>query len=147
MILRILIIGILFIPLISCGTYEPKKTTGISTTAADYSIDIKNPSFNLKNPSKVILYTVTQSRSEEELLKRISELISEKGVDIVLDFGQLVDYGDETYRIRIKEKHMSLHQYLEVVAPGIKENEPVILEIKADTTQRLIEILMKLMFD
>jgi hypothetical protein len=130
----------------SCGTYEPKSGPSMSSNIADRGVDIRDTGFNIKNPSKVILYTVTQNAEEAELLKKIAEKISEKGVETVLDLGQIVDYGDENYRIRTKEKLMSVHHFLQIVAPGIKENEPIVVEIKADSIPKLIDILMNLMF-
>ena len=141
-----LITGSLIFFLLSCGTYEPKKDTTISTAAQDVGIEIRDPSYNIKNPAKVIIYTVTRNKEEEDFLRHISEKLAEKGVETVFDHGQMVEYGNETFRIRTREKLMTFHHYLQIVGTGRKGQEPVIVDLKADTLPKLLELLMKVVF-
>jgi hypothetical protein len=145
--MKFITIIFVFTAFISCGSYEPKKDVGMNLYAEDAGIEIRDTSFELKNPSKVILYTVTKNREEEEFLKHIAQKLSERGVETIIDHGQIVDYGTENYRIRTKEKLMSFHHYLQIVGTGRKESEPVIADLKADSVQKLVELLMKVVFE
>ena len=144
--MKFFLLFFLFCGFFSCGTYEPRQDASLAGRATGSSIDIRDSSFDLSNPRKIILYTLTQDKAEKELLERIAGKLTEKGVEVVLDFGQIVDYGDENYRIRIREKLMSIHQHLQIVAPGLKGNEPIIAEIRAESIPKLIEVLLDLIF-
>jgi hypothetical protein len=136
---RVIIFSFLLLLLAGCGSVEQTKIK--SAVQSEY-ITVLDNEFTFKAGGNVYIYTKTDGEEELSMAKMIANAVKQLGFHPIIDTGQSMVYENESFRVFIEKKMLSVMFFASILQPnGPKSNEARIANIKAETLEKTANTL------
>ena len=137
---KVLLFSVLFLVIFGCGSVE--KTEIKSAVKSEY-ITVLDDQFQFQAGGNVYIYTKTDGEEELSMAKMIAEAVEQAGFHAIIDTGQSMVYTNESFRVFIEKKLLSVMFFASILHPnGPKSNETRIANIKAETLEKTANTLV-----
>lgn len=142
--MRFLILAIFLLAIITgCqSTYQQKPDPQFQPARSDVEMKVYDAAFDFSNIKKIYYYTETDNSDTENMTIRfLKEMLAKKGCAVE------TDYEKTELVIKASRKLMTVMHTVHIMkAGGQKGNEPMIVEINADSPEKSAEEAVKFMF-
>ncbi|MCK5809186.1 hypothetical protein KAH37_09400 [bacterium] len=138
---KVLLLVVLFLMVFGCGSVEQ---TEIKSAVKSEYITVVDDQFRFLPKGNVYIYTKADSEDELEMAKMIAAAVGKAGFHAIIDTGQSMDYENESFRVFIEKKMLSVMYFASILHPnGPKSNEARIANVKAETLQKTADALVE----